>query len=49
MDGGCMTTSHLPHICRRLEKLCDEKGIETRPEPLIRRVNLSSLDGDGEG
>jgi hypothetical protein len=47
MDGGYMTTSHLPHICRRLEKSRDEKGIETRPGPPIRRVNL--LYGDGEG
>jgi hypothetical protein len=44
-----MATSHLPHICRQLEKLRDEKGIETPPEPPIRSVNLNLLDGDGEG
>jgi hypothetical protein len=36
-----MATSHLPHIYRLLEKLCDEKGIETPPEPPIRWVNLN--------
>ena len=36
-----MATSHLPHIYRLLEKLCDEKGIETPPEPPIRWVDLN--------
>src|SRR5271168_887780 len=36
-----MATNHLPHIYRLLEKLCDEKGIETPPEPHIRWVNLN--------
>jgi hypothetical protein len=36
-----MATSHLPHIYRLLEKLCNEKGIETPPEPPIRWVNLN--------
>jgi hypothetical protein len=36
-----MATSHLPHIYRLLEKLCDDKGIETPPEPPIRRVSLN--------
>jgi hypothetical protein len=36
-----MATSHLPHSYRLLEKLCDEKGIETPPEPPIRWVNLN--------
>jgi hypothetical protein len=36
-----MATSHLPHIYRLLEKRCDEKGIETPPEPPIRWVNLN--------
>jgi hypothetical protein len=41
-----MATRHLPRICRQLEKLGDEKGIEPPP---IRWVNLNSLDGDGDG
>jgi hypothetical protein len=36
-----MATSHLPHIYKLLEKLCDEKGIETPPEPPIRWVDLN--------
>src|SRR5579863_8572419 len=36
-----MATSHLPHIYRLLEKLCDEKGIDTPAEPPIRWVDLN--------
>jgi uncharacterized protein (DUF2236 family) len=44
-----MATRHLPRICRRLEKLRDEKGIEPPAQPPTRWVNLNSLDGDGDG
>lgn len=36
-----MATNHLPHIYPFLEKLCDEKGIETAPSPPIRWIDLN--------
>lgn len=36
-----MATSHLPHIYRLLERLCDEKGIETPASPQIRWIDLN--------
>lgn len=36
-----MATSHLPHVYRLLEKLCDEKGIETPASPQIRWIDLN--------
>jgi hypothetical protein len=35
-----MATSHLPHIYRLLERICDEKGIEHSAEPPIRWMDL---------
>jgi hypothetical protein len=37
-----MATNHLPHIYDRLERLCDEQGIERDPSPPIRWVDLNS-------
>jgi len=36
-----MATSHLPHIYVLLEKLCEEKDIETAPSPQIRWIDLN--------
>lgn len=36
-----MATSHLPHINRVLEKLCEEKGIKPEPVPPIRWIDLN--------
>ncbi len=37
-----MATNHLPHIYERLEKICDQQGIErTPPPPPIRWLDLS--------
>jgi hypothetical protein len=35
-----MATSHLPHINRVLEKLCEGKGIKPEPVPPIRWIDL---------
>jgi hypothetical protein len=37
-----MATNHLPHIYERLEKLCDQQGIERSPLPPIRWIDLNS-------
>ncbi len=36
-----MATSHLPHIYDRLERLCEQQGIERSPSPPIRWVDLN--------
>jgi hypothetical protein len=36
-----MATNHLPHIYERLEKLCEQQGIESAPLPPIRWVDLN--------
>lgn len=41
-----MATNHLPHIYERLEKLCDQQGIERSPLPPIRWVDLSNRPRD---
>ena len=37
-----MATNHLPHIYERLNKLCDQQGIERSPLPPIRWIDLNS-------
>jgi hypothetical protein len=39
-----MATNHLPHIYERLEKLCDEQGIDRSPLPPILWVDLNGRD-----
>jgi hypothetical protein len=39
-----MATNHLPHIYERLEKLCEQQGIERTPLPPIRWVDLNGRD-----
>jgi hypothetical protein len=41
-----IATNHLPHIYERLEKLCDQQGIERTPLPPIRWVDLSDSTRD---
>ncbi len=36
-----MATNQLPHIYERLERLCEQQGIEHAPLPPIRWVDLS--------
>lgn len=36
-----MATNHLPHIYERLEKLCEQQGIEQAPLPPIRWIDLN--------
>jgi hypothetical protein len=36
-----MATNHLPHIYERLERLCEQQGIDRTPLPPIRWVDLS--------
>lgn len=37
-----MATNHLPHIYERLERLCEQQGIERSPRPPIRWIDLNS-------
>lgn len=37
-----MATNHLPHIYERLERLCEQQGIERSPLPPIRWIDLNS-------
>ena len=37
-----IATNHLPHIYERLERLCEEQGIERSPLPPIRWIDLNS-------
>jgi hypothetical protein len=39
-----MATNHLPHIYERLEKLCEQQGIERSPLPPIRWLDLNGRD-----
>jgi len=41
-----MATNHLPHIYERLEKLCDEQGIERTALPPIRWIDLNDRPRD---
>ena len=41
-----MATNHLPHIYERLEKLCEEQGIEHTPLPPIRWLDLNNRSRD---
>jgi len=41
-----MATNHLPHIYERLERLCDQQGIEHAPLPPIRWLDLGSRPRD---
>ena len=36
-----MATNHLPHIYDRLERLCDEQGIDRTSSPPIRWIDLN--------
>jgi hypothetical protein len=36
-----MATNHLPHIYERLDKLCEQQGIERSPLPPIRWIDLN--------
>ncbi len=37
-----MATNHLPHIYDRLEKICDQQGIDRAPAPPIRWLDLNN-------
>ena len=37
-----IATNHLPHIYERLERLCEQQGIERSPLPPIRWIDLNS-------
>lgn len=37
-----MATNHLPHIYERLERPCEQQGIERSPLPPIRWIDLNS-------
>ena len=41
-----MATNHLPHIYERLEKLCEEQGIDHKPLPPIRWLDLNNRSRD---
>ena len=42
-----MATNHLPHIYDRLEKICDQQGIErSAPPPPIRWLDLNGRSGN---
>lgn len=42
-----MATNHLPHIYDRLEKICDQQGIErSAPPPPIRWLDLNNKPHD---
>ncbi|HXQ25923.1 MAG TPA: hypothetical protein VN822_05915 [Candidatus Acidoferrales bacterium] len=41
-----MATNHLPHIYERLEKLCQEQGIDRTPLPPIRWLDLNNRPRD---
>ena len=41
-----MATNHLPHIYERLEKLCEEQGIDRKPLPPIRWLDLNGRPRD---
>jgi len=43
-----MATNHLPHIYERLERLCEEQGIERSPLPPIRWIDLNVRDHPGD-
>jgi len=36
-----MATNHLPHIYDRLERICEEQGIERTSSPPIRWIDLN--------
>jgi len=36
-----MATNHLPHIYERLQRLCDEQGIDRTAAPPIRWLDLN--------
>jgi len=42
-----MATNHLPHIYERLERICDQQGIDrTSPPPPIRWLDLNGKPGN---
>jgi len=41
-----MATNHLPHIYDRLERLCDQQGIERTAAPPIRWLDLNGKSRD---
>jgi len=42
-----IATNHLPHIYERLEKICDQQGIERpKPSPPIRWLDLNGKPGN---
>ncbi len=41
-----MATHHLPHIYERLERLCEQQGIERAPHPPIRWIDLNGRRRD---
>ena len=36
-----MATNHLPHIYERLDRLCDQQGVDRTPLPPIRWLDLN--------
>jgi len=41
-----MATNHLPHIYDRLDKLCEQQGIERTPLPPIRSLDVGYRSRD---
>lgn len=41
-----MATNHLPHIYERLERLCDQQGIDRASAPPIRWLDLNGRSRD---